>query len=232
MLKALLILSVLVFSSSAQAEINPLQRIALITDFETWLGGGESLFDWSEIRSKEIQIHPNKLTPTQVQSLYTNNIFAAEKHLSGRFIQIEAFLDSVERGDKGSPVAIFKINSLNRFYSQGFTIPEAQDLSPGQLLRLYCIRFEVDSLGDMSATCSQLDSVTKFIAANNIQHPDNEEKVRKVTGNFDPYLSKMIEVGNKDQLKKINTYCQYIDSRNYDYCKSLFGAAFKHVINK
>lgn len=215
MKKILLILCL--WPAIAKADITPLQNLMLINDFEIWLDGGNSLFNWDEFRKKEIKEDPRVYLPVQIYIDYKRNVFNGEKLHGGQVVHISAPFNQITRSDDGRPVIVFNVADFNHLYVNGVSAKEVENLQIGNRLNLLCIGFQLDRFDDMSATCSMFKSPSRFIAANNVQHEDSQKYlIALVKKNEEAFNRLESLVGIK--APAINKECIKIDSINYDKC--------------
>jgi hypothetical protein len=208
------------------AKTTPLQNLLLINDFETWLNGGESVINWKNFRNKDIGIYKDKKVPNQIYYDFKRNIFNAEKEYGGKVINIYGPFNSIERHDNGEPLIVFNLGYVNKLYTTGYTVNEVEDLKIGNQLDLYCADFFMDKFGDMHASCSMQNSLTKFIAVKNIQQESSQPFLEKIIDQVKPI--RMIDNAfDTNTLDIVNAKCTPVDSKNYNFCMELIQQRIK-----
>ncbi|WOE32182.1 MULTISPECIES: hypothetical protein [unclassified Acinetobacter] len=219
-MKVLYSIILFLLPSLALANITPLQNLLLINDFETWLNNGESLINWENFRSKDINVYRERKVPNQIYYDFKRNIFNAEKEYGGKVVSIYGQFNSIERNNEGDPVIIFDLGYVNKLYTVSYTINEVEDLKVGNQLNLYCTGFFMDKFGDMSATCSMQNTPARFIAVNNIQHESSRKFLEKSVNEVIP-MKLLHKKFNTDTTNLIQAKCEKIDSKNYNFCMGL-----------
>lgn len=222
MKKILLILCLL--PAIAKADITPLQNLMLINDFEVWLDGGESLFNWDGFRKKEINEDPKVYLPVQIYIDYKRNIFNGEKLHGGQVIHISAPFNQITRNDDGRPIIVFNVADFNHLYVNGLSAKEVENLQIGNRLNLLCIGFQLDKFDDMGATCSMFNSPSRFIAANNVQHEDSQNYLIALVNKNKEAFAKLESIVST-KAPTLNKECVKIDSVNYGKCLDLLKEA-------
>lgn len=209
-------LSLMMTTSSFAA--SSIEKVLLINDLETWLHSGSSLFDWSEFRNKDVVAFNDIKQPGHIyRDFKTNSLSAEEKYKS-----IQGFsghLSSIESNHFGDPLLIFNIGYVDKIYVNGLTRNEVINLKVPEKVNLLCVGFKMDYIGDIGATCSMFKDPVRFIAVNNIQHPDRQADIDKI---LSKNLKFQITKGfSANFIINFEKQCSYIDSKNYESCMSL-----------
>ncbi len=213
--------STLTFSST------PLERFLLINDFEAWLNNGKSYFDWSEYRDKNIKIHPDIKQPVQVYIDFNRNQIAAEEKYQRVIQKVSGHISKIERNHRGEPLVVFNVGHFDKIYVNGLTINEVIKLKTSDKVNLLCVGFKMDSVGDISATCSMFNDPARFIAVNNIQLLDKQNQLNLNHKNKVEF-NKILGLYTKTTNQKFNQECSFIDSKNYAVCLQMLDETLKN----
>ncbi|MFX9106798.1 hypothetical protein ABTN44_09395, partial [Acinetobacter baumannii] len=82
-MKLIFYVVLLALATNVHAELTPLQKLVLTDDFEDWLDGNKSVFNWSTFRKKEIEVNNSFSSPSIIYTEFVNNIFKAENTYGG-----------------------------------------------------------------------------------------------------------------------------------------------------
>ncbi|MFW1805939.1 hypothetical protein [Acinetobacter baumannii] len=220
-MKLIFYVVLLALATNVHAELTPLQKLVLTDDFEAWLDGNKSVFNWSTFRKKEIEVNNSFSSPSIIYTEFVNNIFKAENTYGGKIQGIYSPFNSITKNDFGEPVIVFDVGSFNHLYVNGPSIKEVQNLKIGAPIKLLCIGFKLDKVNDMSATCSFFSNPSTFIAVNNIQHESSQETLNRVVKVSQNIFGNLESKFTKSAITDINKNCDVLDSTNYSYCKVL-----------
>jgi len=221
-MKKYLLLWGVLFCTGVSAS-TPVERLLLINDFETWLNSGPSLFDWSNTREKEVKAFSDIKQPVHVYMDFKRNPIAAEEKYKS-IQKISGYISSIKKDYQGDPLIVFNVGDFDNIYVNGLTKNEIIRLKVPDGVNLMCVGFRMDSVGDISATCSMFDDYMRFVAVNNIQLLDKQNKLDL------PYknrvkIDKVVALISKELNPKFNKECNTIDSLNHSSCLSLMDEA-------
>ena len=225
-MKIFLALFASVFCSGVFAS-TPVERLLLIDDFETWLNSGESLLNWSDIREREVKAFSDTKQPAHVYMDFKKNPFAAEEKYKS-IQRIYGHISSIEKGDQGDPIVVFNVGNFDRIYVHGLTKNEVIKLKVPDSINLLCVGFNSVSFGDISATCSKLNDPIKFVAVNNIQLLDKQNKLNVPYKDKDLF-NKVLKLLIKEIDPKFNQECSVFDSINYANCIDILNEAMSKI---
>ncbi|MHA3079325.1 hypothetical protein [Acinetobacter sp. ANC 5502] len=228
-MKKYLLLWIVFFSTGVFAS-TPIERLLLINDFETWLNSGPSLFDWSNTREKEVKAFSDIKQPVHVYIDFKRNPIAAEEKYKS-IQKISGYISSIERNYQGDPLIVFNVGDFDKIYVNGLTKNEVIQLKVPDSINLLCVGFRMDPVGNISATCSMLDDPMKFVAVNNIQLLDKQNKLDLLYKNK-VKIDKVVTLISKELDPKFHTDCNIIDSLNYSSCLSLMNEAMGRIEKK
>ncbi|EOH6008066.1 hypothetical protein ACL94M_003786 [Acinetobacter baumannii] len=208
-------------SSAVHADPTTFQRLLLIDDLEAWLSEGKSLFNWSNVLSKQNNENNSYLSPSLIYADYANNIFKAESKYNGKIQGIYGPFNNIEKSHDGSPIIVFNVSYTNRFYVTGPSVSEVLNLNLGTPIKLKCLNFKLSSGGDLKANCSFFTNTNRMIAVNTIQNREYSQKINKLINQYNN-IFKQVDLKLKDNfVNEINSKCNFIDSTNYDRCMEL-----------
>jgi hypothetical protein len=232
-MKKYLLLWVLFFSTTAFAS-TPVERLLLINDFEGWLNGEKTFFNWIEFRQKKVLAFSDIKQPAHIYIDFRDNPIAAEDKYKESFQSFYGQVSGIEKNIYGEPLLVFDVAYVNKIYASGLTKREVVKLKIPNMVNLLCIGFEVNPFGDIGANCSMFKSAQRMIAVNSIQSLDREGKLNVILSSLKKNAEYSLAMSNLNRGldPSFNQECTTIDSTNYSSCLALMDDALRAVNNK
>lgn len=195
--------------SNANDWNNTFLRFLYFDDLKTWVSGGKSLFNWSQLSNRKHFLSKEVYAPHAMYHEFDGNVYAASNKYNSLPIQLNGVVHSVKANRDGEPIVTFVAGYNDQFEAFGLDVEDVAKLKRGQPYRFVCYQFDYDGIALRSKNCKSTEKFYDLISLgifNNIETEALEALTRS-----DIVDSKVMEVFIKnipqEKLKNFHETC-------------------------